>query len=65
MNRYVLEAWIENSMIFYMEFRSITSVAKAIDKFCSSQDYKIWFDVYDVLKDRSVNVKELMKIWHA
>ena len=65
MKRYVLEAYISEILIFYMEFKSITSVAKAIDKFCNCDSLDILFDVYDILKDKTIDVDELMRIWHS
>lgn len=65
MNRYLLEVYSSNDLIFFMEFHSITSVAKTIDRFFNIEKCDIWFSLTDMLKDRSINTKELMSIWHS
>lgn len=65
MSRFLLEVYCQNDLIFYMEFRSITSVAKAIDRFMNVDKLDIWFDLTDLVKDKSISVKELMAIWHS
>ena len=65
MNKYSLEVYCQNDLIFYMEFRSITSVAKTIDRFMNVDKFDIWFDLTDMIRDKSISVKELMTIWHS
>lgn len=65
MYRYLLEVYSSNDLIFFMEFRYITSVAKAIDRFFNVDKLDIWFHLTDTVKDKVINVKELMQIWHA
>ena len=65
MNRYCLEVYVDNLIIFYMEFRSITSVAKTIERFMHLDEVGIWFELFDSIKDKSIDVKELMRIWHS
>jgi len=65
MNRYLLEVYSDEYLIFCMEFRSITNVAKTIDKFFNTEILNIWFRLDDMLKDRSIDTDELMRIWHS
>lgn len=65
MYRYCLEVYIENLIIFYMEFKSITSVAKTIERFMHCDEVGIWFELFDSIKDKSINVKDLMRIWNC
>lgn len=63
MHRYCLEVCIDNTLIYFEEFSSITQVAICCDRFKSYPG--ICFDLYDVVKGRSINVNELMRCWHA
>lgn len=65
MFRFCLEVYLENDLIFNMEFRSLTSVAKCIDRFSNCEKNNIWFELFDCIKGQSINVKELMRIWHV
>ena len=64
MRRFVLDVYLHHSVIFSMEFKSITSVARFIDKFFNPESFDIWFYLHDSIKDCSINVNELMRIWH-
>lgn len=65
MKRYLLTVYLCNECIFCKDYSSITKVAMEIDHFIIPKDTDIWFDLIDIVKDKSIPVKELMRIWHS
>lgn len=65
MKRYLLSVYLCNDCIYCKDFNSITKVAMEIDHFYKPEKKDLWFDLIDIIKDKSINVKELMQIWHS
>lgn len=64
-DRFSLEVWFENELIFYKEFKSITNVAKCMNCFKFKDGNGFWFNVTDNIKYRDIDYKELLRIWNS
>lgn len=65
MLRYSVEVYQENILLQYFELNSITKVCRFIETFIEPEKNNIWFDITDLIKDKSISANELMRIWRS
>ena len=60
--RYEFQAFIGNDLIYHCFLKSLNQVARTYDYFT---DDEVWFEIVDVVHNKSIEVNELMRIYHG